>query len=486
MAEMEHDAPRQELIDLRVVITDMLRGLKKFWWVIVVLTVALAAFGAWRTIRSYVPMYRCEASFTVNTQESYDDNYAYSFYYDKSTAQQMEKTFPHILRSDLLTNLLKEDLQLSYIPGTISASAMAESNLFTLTVISSTAENAKRLMDSVIKNYPKVSAYVIGETVLNVIDPPVLPTEPYNSLVWMSTAVKYGILGFAAGLALLALYALSRNTLRTEQQIGDRLGKPCLGVIPQVDFKKRSGKVDQSVSVRNDRTGYAFRESIQGSALHISNMMAEKKLRVLGVAGTAAGEGVTTIAWNLALALSDNGQKVLYFNGGFTQPARRDSSSHYGLEDLLSGSCTLEDVLLYDEKNRIWTVSSSRRMTYQETVTGGQALQAFVEGACELVDFVVVDIPPLDKLNQAVPAVELCDALVYVIRQDGLKTSLIMDRIEDLSQYDAKLLGCVLNGAKSGITGYSYGYGSGYGYGYGYGGYRGYGRYGYGYGEKRK
>ncbi len=484
---VENQEQPQELFDLKVLITDMLRGLKKFWWIIVLLTVTLAVFGAWRTVRSYRPMYRCEASFTVNTQSSSNANYTNSFIYDQATAMQMEKTFPHILRSDLLSNLMKEDLQVSYIPGTISASAVADSNLFTLTVVSSTPEDAKRVMDSVIKNYPRVSAYVVGETVLNIINPPVLPTEPYNSLSWMNAALKYAILGMALGCVLLAAYAFTRSTVRTEQQIGERLGKKCLGVIPQVVFKQRSGKVDMSVSVRNDRAGYSFRESIQGCALHTSNLMAEKGYKVLGVAGSVAGEGVSTVAWNIALALSDNGQKVLFFNGGFTQPGRRDSTNVFGLEDYLRGGCGLEDILVYDERNRIWTVATSRRMSYQETVSGGNALQGFIDQMRPLVDYVVVDIPPCDKLNQAVPAVELCDGLVYVIRQDNTKIGTVMDRIEDLSQYDAELLGCVLNGARTGLAGYSYGYGYGYGYG-GYTRYGSYGRYGYGYGygEKKK
>lgn len=480
---MENETPQEETLSLMLILSDMLRGFRKFWWLVLALVVLLGAFGAYRSISAYTPWYRCEASFTVNTSEaSSDSNYSYSFYYDKSTAQQMANTFPHILNSDLLKNLLKEDLGSRYYNGTISATAVAESNLFTLSVVSRNPEDALAILESVIENYPTVSAYVLGETVLTMIDPPTLPTDPYNNLEWVGAMGKYALMGLILGVGILALYALTRNTVRVETEITQKLGKPCIGVIPQVVFKQRSRRVNTAISVRNSKVGYGFRESIRGCALHAVTLMEENHCRVLGLVGSVVGEGTSTVARNIALVMAENGKRVALINGAFTEPARGGHGTIFGLEDYLEGSCSAEDILAYSERDKLWTVSCSRKLTQQEVLTGRDALSQLVETICQTVDLVVVDIPPCDRMNQAVPAVELCDALIYVIRQDNVKVSTIMNRIEDLYQYDAKLLGCVLNGTKAGLTGYSYGYGYGYGrYGYGHG----YG-YGYGYGEKQK
>ena len=80
----------------------------------------------------------------------------------------------------------------------------------------------------------------------------------------------------------------------------------------------------------------------------------------------------------------------------------------------------------------------------------------------------------------------MTDAVVYVVRQDTVKSHRILACFEDLHPYDTTLLGCVFNGVEGGVGGYGYHYGYGYGYsykyGYGYGRRYGYGRYGYGYG----
>ena len=68
------------------------------------------------------------------------------------------------------------------------------------------------------------------------------------------------------------------------------------------------------------------------------------------------------------------------------------------------------------------------------------------------------------------------DAIIYVIREDAVIQKTIRAGINSMLETDAEFLGCILNGAASGIGGYG-------GY-YRYGGY--YNRYHYGYGYSSK
>src|SRR5699024_5098088 len=127
------------------------------------------------------PMYRSEASFTVMTGGNEDNvgTGSYNFYYDSSTAGQLAKTFPYILSSSLLTNAIKADLGVESINGSISAQAVSDSNLITMTVTSSDPKDAKEILESAIRVYPEVSRFVIGDTKFNMINVPAEPTEPY-------------------------------------------------------------------------------------------------------------------------------------------------------------------------------------------------------------------------------------------------------------------------------------------------------------------
>lgn len=491
MAEEKNTAPAEaeeiDGLDLGVIIHDMIRGFLKYWYIVLALVLVLGLKGMYDSISGYVPFYRCEASFTVVAPESENEDYSSSPYYDRSAVSQMVATFPHLLSTDLLRERIREDLGRNYA-ASVRASSLAESNLFTLTVTSRDPHEAYDVLVAVVNNYPEVSAMVMGEVQLNMIDPPRLPSEPYNQMSWVGATYKKAIMGLMMGVAFLAFYALTRNTARRDKDIETKLNQQCLAIIPQVEFKKRTGKVDTSISIFNEKTGVAFQESFRGLSLRLVGLMQEKEHKVLGVTGTIAGEGATTIARNIAMALAESRNRVLYVDASF-QPVK-DKSGRPGLESFLEGSCELADILVRDQKAHIFTITCRRRVPPAELAKYTQQLHALILGARNVMDYVIVDIPPCASLGDAALGVELCEGLVYVIRQDNVKMSKLMDTVEDLNRYEAEIYGCILNGTQGGLSGYGYGYGYGYSryghYGYGRYGSRYGSRYGYGYGEKKK
>lgn len=487
----------EQSVDIGLFLYDMFRGLRKYWYVGLILVLVLGIVGAKRQIDAYSPMYRCKATFTVNTQQSANADYSYTFYYDQSAAKQMVATFPYILNSDLLKDRILEDLGLGTLPGYLDPESVAQSNLFTLYSYSWTPENAYNLLQAAVANYPAVAEYIIGNTELYMIEPPRMPTEPYNQLEWVSSCVKYAVLGLILFAGLLALYALTRNTIRREDEMEKKLQLSSLGVVPLVVFKKRSGKVNKTISIRNDKTGFAFQESFRGMGLRVASQLQEYDAQVVGVTAAAEGEGATTAARNMALAMAEAGKRVIYIDAHFLRKRTR-SKSGKGLEMFLAGECQLADVLVKDKQDSLWTASCSRSITTQELAQYEDRLKALVESAKNAVDYVILDIPACSQMSHAAPGIELCDALVLVVRQDNLKRSRLMDAVEDLTRFEARLLGGVLNGAQGGLGGYGYSYGYSYGkYGYGKGSYGRYGRgyasgyakaygYGYGYGSSKK
>lgn len=163
-------------IDLGVLLRNFVQGMRKFWWLLLLLTVLGAGVMLLRATIFYTPIYRADASFTVMTgRNASEDGGDYEFYYDSTTAGQLEKTFPYILSSQLLTDAIREDLGVDVINGTIAASAIPDSNLITMSVESTSAEDAEKILDAAIRLYPEVSRFVIGDTYFNMIDAPRTP-----------------------------------------------------------------------------------------------------------------------------------------------------------------------------------------------------------------------------------------------------------------------------------------------------------------------
>lgn len=95
--------------DLSVFAKDSLRMLLRLFWLPLLLAVVFSALFCYNAKRSYRPMYKASATFTVNVVGM---SGASASYYSKSTAEQFARTFPYILTSGVLRNLICEDLKL--------------------------------------------------------------------------------------------------------------------------------------------------------------------------------------------------------------------------------------------------------------------------------------------------------------------------------------------------------------------------------------
>ena len=112
MEHTTHTNNEEQAIDLSVLLRRMLRALRRLWPVCLALIVLCAAVMGWRAHRTFRPMYRSEAVFSVSLSFiGGTDVSSYSQYYNKSAAQQVTDTFPYLLSSDRMQELLRQRLE---------------------------------------------------------------------------------------------------------------------------------------------------------------------------------------------------------------------------------------------------------------------------------------------------------------------------------------------------------------------------------------
>lgn len=474
-------------IDLGVLLCDLWKGFKKFWWIFLILCSLLAGMNLTRSILRYRPMYQSQVTFTVSTQSNYDEtNTTYAFYYNQSTAEQLEKLFPYILQSDVMQARIKEELGAEAINGSISAEAVPNSNLFTMTVTGSNGKEAKDILEATIKSLPDVTKYVIGETKLNIIQPATTPKTAYNKPNYRREAAKGLAVGMIISVMMLTLYAVFRKTIRKVDDFQSVLNMKCLGVMPQVHFKAHKKSINQDVSIINAKTGRPFRESVKSLSLKLDRQMKEKNQKVILVTSTLPEEGKSTVALNLAMTFAEQGKNVLLIDMDLRNPTQAKNlgidENAVGLEYVLRGNAAPEEAIQQTEQG-IYFLGAQRACPKVSALLTRAALTKLVRKYRPQMDYIILDTPPCGAISDAVTISDVCDGILYVIRQDVAKQGQILDGIQQITSHGAQLLGGILNGVENSLSGYGYHY---YGkYGYGYGGY-GYGKYGgYGYGKRK-
>ncbi len=471
---------KEERPFIKVYLSDIIRALKKFWLICIALAVLLASVSVVKEKLNYVPKYTASTTVVVSTQSATSSAAGisvYSFYYDTSTAQTLTEIFPFILSSNLLQDAVCADLDIENIPVKLDASSSPGSNMFTLTATGYDPQITYDVLVAAIENYPDVAKYVVGNIQLKIITAPQVPTSPSNSADYVSVGIKGGAIGLIFGFAFVIVYIIQRKTIKTKSDIKSELGLDVLAVVPKDGKKRRSAKYNTKHLISDSSSSGAFCESFRILRNYIlSSLKANEK--VIMVTSSVPGEGKTTVTANLAISLADSSKKILLIDGDIRHPSIAASL------DINS------DMLHFHTVTDKYKIAFVNEYKFDVVFPSGVGENQYFDSSdfAKMIfenkgnyDYILIDTPPCGLVSDAMFTAQASDAAVYVVYQDSVRASRIRSSIDSLMSTDVNILGCVLNGAERGISGYGggYGYGSGYGYGYGYG-------YEYGYGSKKK
>ncbi len=465
---------------LEIYLSDIWRGALKFWWVCLLIIVACSILMAAFSFVRFEPMYTASATFTVQTQDIAATGTgitSYSYYYNRTTAEQLSSTFPYILESNLLQTSVCEDLGVESLPATITATSVEGTNMFTMKAVGKNPQKTYDVLVSAMENYPSVAEYVIGSSKLVVITEPVVPQTPSNS----RGTLRYTFYGFAIGVmlscCLVVLYALARDTIRTRDDIQEKINQKCIGILPTVTFRKHNKEFNSSILIDNPLTGETFIETVKYLRNSVVSELDESSKSILFTSASPE-EGKTTVSTNLAIALGKMEKRVIIVDADIRNPSVENALNKYekfiksgcdSLSQLKSVPALGIDIMTFTvSQEDMWQVINTE---YLENILG-ELKQKY--------DYIIIDAPPCALVSEPMTIAGVVDTTILVVKQDSVRTTRIKYAIDSLQAVNANILGCVLNNAASGIIGYGYYYG---GYGYAYNRY-GYKKYGYGYGYK--
>lgn len=456
----------------------------QLWLLVLALTVGMGALSYIRGQRSFVPMYEASAVFTVEAGYTTDAIFSNNLYYDQYAARQLAATFQQIIPMDVMRDLIVQEIPKGYINGYATATAVAESNLIILRVTSNDPQDAYDYLSAIIHCYPQVAIYVASNPVLNIMQSAIVPTEPYNYFDGPYAAARGGIIGLAAGLALVMLYALLTRTVQTADELKSTLNLPLIVALPKVTLKRRRKKTASGLITSESDPNMA--ESLRGLRVKMKKLLDSPEKKVTLVTSTTAGEGKTTVAINLAHALVSDGHRVLLLDADLrSQSVSRamgeKATGHNLLDWLRDPDIPVESLIRTNEAMKLDFISGHSTDERHYTVNI-HALTQLLEVLKRRYDYIIMDTAPCEVISDTASLCRCADCVLYVVRQDHAQSSQILNAVTALHQKDVTITGCIFNGVpqshhKYGYShSYSYGYRK-YGYGYSYRSYGAYSRY---------
>jgi succinoglycan biosynthesis transport protein ExoP len=259
------------------------------------------------------------------------------------------------------------------------------------------------------------------------------------------------------------------NKVRTPEDILNATGIPSVSVLPVIGNGGAARSALGTPSVHKLKTesngnrcvskfllekpSSAEAEALRSLYTTVMLSPARRPPRALLVVSGSAGEGKTTIAANLAIALARRGPTCLADADLRKGIVSRTFGLHgrKGLSDLLSGSADVRDVVTQVPEVPNLTILPSGT-TYQNPgeLMADASVGRVVAALRDWFQFVVFDSPPILPYADGRVLSTLVDGLVFVGRYGMTTRAAIAKSIEVLSAiHAAPILEVVLNGADS-------------------------------------
>lgn len=463
-----------------VILLDVLKR-----WLVILLVAIIAGVGGYIwTDSSYEPVYQTDMTMVVTSRGS-----STTVYSNLSSTTSLAGVFSELLNSSVLRKSILRDIGADYFDGSISASAVPETNLINITVTASDPRTAYLVADALIKNHEAVTYQVLDNISIEVLKAPTVPTGPRNHADAEGTMKKFGLLAAVGTAALIAWFSFSRNAVRSSREAGEKLELRCLGEMPHEkkykSFRSFLRHKKTGILITNPLISFRYVESMNKLRRRVEQHMGDGK--AIMVTSLLENEGKSTVAVNLAFALAQKHERVLLIDTDLRKPAchrileRKDVVC--GLDSILSGKAQLSEAIIRDKDRNLYMILHKASVSKPADMINSPRMQALLNWARTEFDYIILDLPPMTAASDAEGMADLCDAAIMVVRQNAAVAPAINKAAASLGRGKAKLLGCVINNVWS--TALSSGQG---GYGYGYGRYGHYGHYGhYGnYGRKNK
>lgn len=187
------------------------------------------------------------------------------------------------------------------------------------------------------------------------------------------------------------------------------------------------------------------------------------------VSSSMPGEGKSTIAVNIAIALSQTDARVLLIDTDLRRPKINrffGLQNTPGLSNFLIGMNTAEEVLHATAYPNLTVFCAGSRVPNPSELLASTQMEQLLEKLEQKYDYIVIDSAPLNMVSDTYPVIKKTDGVLMVVYQHKSDYKELDKTMKSLEMMDCKVLGFVLNGAFDKKR-KSY---DKYGYGYGYGG----------------
>jgi capsular exopolysaccharide synthesis family protein len=313
----------------------------------------------------------------------------------------------------------------------------------------------KRLSGSVEKADHEMIQASTGESAgptIRVLDAPSTPTtpiRPVRSLMLLQGLIVGLLLGCTVGL----VRDWTDQGLRSEEDVTTATGAPILGSVPRIE-----GRTNPMLSGRRMEMEPAgeVAETYRTIRTAVFFGTPDCESRTILVTSPAEGEGRSTLASNLAIAIAQTGRRVVLMDADLRRPVQHrvfEYRTTVGLSSVLTGGESLEKAIQPSGVAGLDVLPSGPVPSNPAEILNGQRFTEVLEDLSVRYDHVVIDSPAVLMFADARILSAVCSVTVLVLNASSSTRKGAAAARRALEAVGGQLLGVVVNeaGSASGV-----------------------------------
>lgn len=276
-------------------------------------------------------------------------------------------------------------------------------------------------------------ARVVVEQRASVPDRSVIPKPKRNLAVGLALGAVVGV-GLAFARDVLDNTVRDRSTMENVTQTG------MVGAIP-LDKGRRD---DTAISFADDNSAIA--ESFRKLRTNLQFLSVDNPPRVIVVTSSVPGEGKSTTAINIALALAEAEHNVVLVDGDMRRPMVHnylDLVGPVGFSTVLSGRVSLSEALQPTKFDGLTVLSAGSTPPNPSELLASQTAKNVMAELREQFDYVIVDSSPLLAVTDAAILTTGSDGVLIIARYGHTKRDQLTHAVASLTDVGASPLGAI-------------------------------------------
>lgn len=433
-------------------------------WITIFLTLLVSVLAAIVITLQTTPLYKATTRLFVSTAPIIGDTNLSELYAGASFSQERIKSYLAIIEGETLTQRTIEKIgpEMNGMEVTVKASAEVGTVLISINVVDESPIRARDFANAMAEEFVTMVeeletrngaseslSGVIVEQAASTPEKPVAPKEGRNLAI--------GVLaGLMMGIVLAVLRELLDKTVRNSAHLEDITGAKLVGSIPFDKRRKKKPAADFD-SQDDSQTAEAFRKL----RTCVQFLSIEHPPHVIVVASPMPGEGKSTTAINLALALVEAQKNVVLIDADMRRPnlaLTLKMVASVGVSGVLSGKACLDEALQKTNTPGLTLLPAGKTPPNPSELLGSKAATQMFKGVRARFDYVIVNSPPLLAVTDASVLSVHADCVLLLARFGKTTRAQLAHATRNLSDLGASIFGTVFTMVPKGSTPYSYSY----------------------------